>query len=95
MRGDLSVGHVNLALGALCQLVVVRHQEDRCTGRVDRLQQVHNLRGHGGIQISGRFVGENHSRLTAYRSREKSGLARARMAGDGDKFARVDFEIKA
>ena len=44
--GDLAVNDVHVALSALGELRIVRHENDRRTHPVDLLQQVHDLAGH-------------------------------------------------
>ena len=53
IRGHSPIYHVNRPICAVRELVIVRDHEDGRAGGVDRLQQVHDLGGHGGIEIAG------------------------------------------
>src|SRR4051812_26054911 len=57
---DLSVAHVDLTAAMLCKFAIVCDDDNRAAGRVQVFEKLENLDAGFTIQISRRFIGENH-----------------------------------
>src|SRR5580704_6159965 len=57
--GDPTIDDVDDPVAVFRVPLVVRHLDDRRAGVIQLLEQIHNLLALAGVQVAGRFVGQN------------------------------------
>src|SRR6266498_5962453 len=71
---DQAVAQVDLAVRVRRDVVLVGHQEDRLPGRVQLLEQAHDLLARGRVEVAGRLIGQQDARVVDERPRNRDAL---------------------
>src|SRR6185369_853943 len=74
---DLTVANRDDAVGAFCDVVLVRHDDDRIAFGVETFEKIHDL--HAGVRVerSGRFVSKQNRRMIHERAGNRDALSLA------------------
>ncbi len=85
---DLAVGDLHRARRALCQIVIMRHHQDRLAAFHQALEKFKDRVGGLGIEVAGRLIREQNRRIICQRARDRDALLLS--AGNrGRQFVRV------